>query len=135
FRGRIVTNVEWRWDAASSSYRRKTGYQNVQGVSPTPTDHNDANGQPVAPKNMVIQFTEYVNTGLVDASGEPVPEGKIVGEGEAWIFTEGKVIKGRWKKDSPEQVTAYTDANGQPVKLTPGQTWLELPKPGTATIF
>ena len=125
FRGRIVTAVEWRWDAASGTYRRKT-----DGV-----DHNDANGQPVAPKNMVIQFTEYVNTGLVDTSGEPVPEGKIIGEGEAWIFTDGKVITGRWKKDSPEQVTSYTDAGGQPVKLTPGQTWLELPKPGTATIF
>ena len=125
FRGRIVTAVEWRWDAASGTYRRKTDGK----------DHVDAAGQPVAPKNVVVQFTEYHNTGLVDRSGEPVPEGKIVGEGEAWIFTDGKVIKGRWKKDSPEQMTAYTDGAGQPIKLTPGQTWLELPKPGSATIF
>ena len=125
FRGRIVTAVEWRWDAASGTYRRKT-----DGA-----DHTDAKGEPVAPKNVVVQFTEYVNTGLVDRSGEPVPEGKIVGEGEAWIFTDGKVIKGRWKKENAEQVTSYTDGAGQPIKLTPGQTWLELPKPGSASIF
>ena len=124
FRGRIVTAVQWNWDAASGTYRRRT--DNVE--------HKDANGTPVQPKNVVVAFTEYFNTGLVDASGEPVPEGKIVGEGEAWIFTEGKVIKGKWAKPSADQVTTYTDAAGQPIKLTPGQTWLELPKPGTARI-
>ena len=125
FRGRIVTAVEWRWDAESATYRRKTGGK----------DHTDANGQPVAPKNVVVQFTEYENTGLVDTSGEPVPEGKVVGEGDVWVFTDGKVVKGRWKKDSPEQVAILTDGSGQPIKLTAGQTWIELPKPGTATIF
>lgn len=124
FRGRIVTAVQWNWDAASGTYRRRTD----------DVEHKDANGTPVQPKNVVVAFTEYVNTGLVDTSGEPVPEGKIVGEGEAWVFTDGKVIKGRWAKPSADQVTTYSDANGQPIKLTPGQTWLELPKPGTARI-
>ena len=31
-------------------------------------------------------------------------------------------------------VTTYTDANGAPLKLTPGQTWLELPKPGNGSL-
>lgn len=125
FRGRIVTAVEWRWDAASGTYRRKTDGK----------DHVDANGQLVQTRNLVVQFTNYENTGLVDRSGEPVPEGKVIGEGEVWVFTDGKLIKGRWKKGSPEEMPAFTDASGAPIRLTPGQTWVELPKPGTATTF
>ena len=125
FRGRIVTSVEWRWDAASATFRRKNNGK----------DHADANSTPVQPRNVVVQFTEYHNTGLVDRSGEPVPEGKVIGEGEAWVFTDGKVIKGRWKKDAPDAPILYTDGTGQPIKLTPGQTWLELPKPGSATLL
>jgi len=45
-----------------------------------------------------------------------------------------KVIRGRWKKESPDKLTSYTDATGQPIKLTPGITWVELPKPGMASV-
>jgi hypothetical protein len=63
-----------------------------------------------------------------------VPEGDLIGEGEAWVLTDGKVVKGRWRRTSAEAVTEYLDANGAPIRLTPGRTWVELPKPGMGSL-
>jgi hypothetical protein len=95
--------------------------------------HNDAAGAPVSAKNIVIQFTEYVDTGQRDRSNTVVPEGKVIGSGDAWVLTEGKLVKGKWAKPSAEAVIAYTDSAGAPIPLLPGLTWVELPPPGAAS--
>jgi hypothetical protein len=124
FRGIHVTTIaDWSWDAAAGVWKR------AQDGGP----HLDASGGQVAAKNLIVAFVNYVDTGQRDRSNTVVPEGKIVGSGEAWIFTDGKVVKGTWSKPTPEAITAYTDATGAPVPLTPGQTWVELPPPGAAT--
>jgi len=74
-----------------------------------------------------VQFIDYHDTGIRDRSNSPVPEGQLVGSGQAWIFTDGMVIKGHWSKASASAVTSYTDDAGKPVLLTPGRTWIELP--------
>lgn len=125
WRDKVLTEVEWKWDAASSTWRRT---QNG-------TEHVDAGGGAVQPKNVVVQFVPYRDTGQRDRSNTIVPEAELVGTGEMWAFSDGKVVKGTWTKPALEAPTTYVDAAGQPVKLTPGQTWLELPKPGSAALL
>lgn len=125
WRDKVLTAVEWRWDAESGTWRRK---QNG-------TDHVDAGGGTVQPKNVVVQFVPYKDTGQRDRSNTIVPEAELVGTGEMWAFVDGKVIKGTWTKTAMEAPTTYVDGTGQPLKLTPGQTWLELPKPGTGALL
>jgi hypothetical protein len=110
----VTTHVTYAWDGQR--------WERVQNGTP----HVDAAGVQVAPTNVVVQFTEYHDTGIRDRSNSPVPEGTLVGSGEAWFFTGGMVVKGRWSKPSPGAVTTYTDATGAAMKLTPGRTWLEL---------
>lgn len=124
WRDKVLTAVEWKWDAASGTWRRT---QNG-------TEHVDAGGGAVQPKNVVVQFVPYKDTGQRDRSNTIVPEAELVGTGEMWALSDGKVVKGTWNKPSIEAPTTYLDAAGQPVKLTPGQTWLELPKPGTGSL-
>lgn len=125
WRDKVLTAVEWRWDAASATWRRT---QNG-------TEHVDAGGGAVQPKNVVVQFVPYKDTGQRDRSNTIVPEAELVGTGEMWAFVDGKVIKGTWTKTAMEAPTTYVDGAGQPLKLTPGQTWLELPKPGTGALL
>lgn len=120
----VRTIVDYTWDAGSGTWKRN------QDGGP----HTDMAGAQVAPKNVVVEFIDYVDTGQRDRANTPVPEGKMVGSGEAWILTDGKVVKGRWAKASAEAVTTYTDAGGAPVLLTPGQSWIELPPPGSGTV-
>jgi hypothetical protein len=119
----ITTVVDWSWDAAASVWRR------AEDGGP----HADAAGAQLTAKNVVVAFVDYVDSGQRDTSGTVVPEGKVVGSGEAWVFTDGKLVKGTWTKSSAESVTRFTDAAGAVIGLTPGQTWMELPPPGTAS--
>jgi Protein of unknown function (DUF3048) N-terminal domain/Protein of unknown function (DUF3048) C-terminal domain len=116
----ITTTVVYAWDQASQTFRRTT-----DGAP-----HLDAAGTQVAPQNVVFQVVGYHDTGLRDRSGAVVPEAELIGDGEAWVLTAGRLIKGRWSRPSEERTTAYTLPSGEPIRLTPGRTWLELVPPG-----
>ena len=47
-----------------------------------------------------------------------------IGSGEAYIFQNGTVIKGTWKKDSRQDQIKFADEAGNEVKLAPGQTFV-----------
>lgn len=113
--------VEYRWDGQ--------GWARFQKGTP----HVDADGVQVAPANVIVQFTPYASSGVNDQFGTPIPEAQMVGEGEAWVFTNGGVVVGRWQKPSLEAVATYTDVAGAPISLTPGRTWVSLAPPGSAT--
>lgn len=46
------------------------------------------------------------------------------GTGEAYIFQNGTVIQGQWRKDTVADQIKFTDAEGAEVKLAPGQTFV-----------
>jgi hypothetical protein len=112
----ITTTVVYAWDEASKTFLRTT-----DGAK-----HLDAAGVQVAPENVVFQAVAYHNTGLVDRSGAAVPEAELIGEGDAWVLTAGRLIKGRWSRPTEAQTTTYSLPSGEPIRLTPGRTWLEL---------
>jgi hypothetical protein len=112
--------VEYRWNGQ--------GWARFQAGTP----HVDEAGVQVAPPNVIIQFTPYASSGVNDQFGKPIPEAQMVGEGEAWVLTDGGLVAGRWHKPSLEAVTTYTDVDGNPILLNPGRTWIALPPPGDA---
>ena len=124
WRGRIVTTVSFEWDAAAGTFPR----------TQDGTAHVDAAGVRVAPANVIFQVVKYVDTGLVDRSGAAVPEAELLGEGEAVVLTGGRLIRGRWSKAGVDDLTTYTDANGAPIRLTPGRTWVELVPEGNLAV-
>ena len=76
------------------------------------------------PSNIIVQYTTYRP---YDDYGRL--KMKTLGKGEALLFTQGKVIEGTWEKNKDGQ-TEFRDKNGDEFKLTPGQTWIEVIKPG-----
>ena len=125
WKGRIVTTVVYEWDPQAKTWLR------TQDGTP----HVDADGARVAPRNVVFQLVNYHDTGLVDRSGAQVPEAELMGEGEAWVATDGRLVKGRWSRPSADVVTTYTDASGALVRLTPGTTWVELVPVGNLSVL
>jgi hypothetical protein len=117
--GAAVAPVSWRWDGELRAYVR-----NQRG-----RPHTDSDGTPITAKNVVVLVTEY-GSSSADARS---PEAKTVGSGEMFAFTNGRVIYGRWDRPDINKPAALTDKAGDPVLLTPGQTWIELPRPGTTT--
>ena len=90
----------------------------------------DTAGVRTAPETVIVQFTPY---GVSPADARS-PEANTIGRGRAWIFTEGNLIRGSWSKPTANAVTLYRDSDGNTIELLPGRVWVELPKPGDATL-
>jgi hypothetical protein len=108
--------VTWTWDPQSGTWTRYL-YDSAETES----------GAPLAPKNVVVMTVNYVG-------GDPRyynigAEAELVGEGDVQVYTDGKVIKGRWKRPDNSNPAQLFDTAGKEIKLTPGQTWVELPEP------
>lgn len=117
---------DWHWDPD------REGWGRVQ----LGTVHVDATGEVVKPTNVIIQFTPYRASGFVDSGGATSPEAVLVGEGDAWILTAGRLVEARWSRSEVHQPTTYRRADdGTEVALTPGRTWVVLAPPGTGRIL
>ena len=114
--GGASSPVSWRWDPKARVYVR----------SQHGRVHKDSSGTPLTAKNVVVMVTNYSMSGIS-------PVGHSVGTGELFVFTNGRVIHGNWVRTAPDKVAALFDDDGKPVKLTPGNTFVELPKTGGTT--
>ncbi len=113
--------VKWTWDAASAAYLR------MQDGKP----HNDAELGQVNAANVVILETEY----LPSPADRRSPEAQTIGSGYARVFTGGSLVIGTWTRDDRLKPFTLTTPDGAVIKLTPGRTWVELARVGTATPF
>ncbi|MBA2438276.1 MAG: DUF3048 domain-containing protein [Acidimicrobiia bacterium] len=117
-----LTNTQVSYEATPAGWAR----------SQDGTPYVEESGARVEPANVVVQFTDYRSAGFVDVTGAASPEAVLVGEGEAWVLTGDKLIRGRWSRPDLGAGTAYTDSAGNLIELTPGRTWVELAPPGSA---
>ncbi|MGE0726771.1 MAG: DUF3048 domain-containing protein [Acidimicrobiia bacterium] len=111
--------VSYTWNG--SSWDRDTN-----GV---PTEDTTAGN--VSPQNVIVMFTNYA----VSPADAQSPDAQTVGQGTAWVLTDGKVIEARWARSIATTPIQYLDANNVQIPLTPGQTWVEMPRPGGGALF
>jgi hypothetical protein len=117
--------VVWDWDAANGAVWRRS--QN--GSADVTTD-----GGQITAANVIFQFVNYpiVEYQVIAGIRGPIPIAQLIGQGPALVFTGGTLIRGTWSKPAATNVTQFTDSAGAPIKLGPGQTWVELAPNGTA---
>lgn len=102
------------YNASTNSYNR----------SEYGTPHTDANtGKQLSPK-VVIAMVVPLARGALDSSGAYYSDYNVIGTGTAYIFQNGALTTGTWSKASNTAPLAFTDTNGQPLPLNPGQTWI-----------
>jgi hypothetical protein len=108
--------VGFSWDATAGRWLRT---QNGQ-------PHLTADGEQLAPANVVIMVTTY-GTSPADASS---PEVRSTGQGELTVLTGGHAITGTWERLEATDKPTLLDEAGDPIALAPGQTWVLYPQAG-----
>jgi hypothetical protein len=120
--GAASAAVSWRWDSNLRVWVR----------SQAGRFHVDQSGQAITAKNVVVLVTAYGQS----AADSRSPEAQTVGSGELFAYVNGRVIHGRWDRPDINKPATLVDDAGRPVLLSPGQTWIELPRSGgVTTIF
>jgi hypothetical protein len=112
-------NVSWKFDAKSSTYLRFQGGK----------AHNDAALGQVDAVNVVVLVVDY-QPSVVDTKS---PEAQTTGTGEAFVFTAGKGVHGKWTRTDRLSPYQLTGDDGNPILLTPGRTWVELARVESTT--
>lgn len=86
----------------------------------------DADGSGVQATNVVVLAVQTKQTEFVDPVGAPVVDTLFTGSGPAKVAAGGKMIDATWTKTDLAAPVKLTDAKGAPVKLAPGNVWIEL---------
>jgi hypothetical protein len=113
-------------DAVTYSWNG-SGWARTTNGSP----HRDAAGDQVAPENVIVMYTNY-GVSPADANS---PEAVTTGVGDAWVLSGGQVVQGRWARAAEGAAIQYLDTAGNPIPLSPGRTWIALPRPGSGTLL
>ncbi len=110
--------VEWRYDAGKGRYLRiMDGAPHTDGATKDQT----------SAANVIVQYVQHQDTDIVeDITGATAYRYVLTGEGKAVIFRDGVAIAAIWKRSGATDFTRYVDAQGKPIPLRPGNTWIEI---------
>ena len=119
--GTIDVNVSSADFASHYTYNTKTNnYSRGEGGAAM----IDANtNQQLTPKVVIAMVAPWAY-GALDASGAYYTNYSDIGTGVAYIFQDGTVTTGNWSKTAISSQITFTNADGSPIKLNAGQTWI-----------
>jgi hypothetical protein len=120
--GYSANHIRYDYDWKTNTYLRSVTGEKRQ-VDASTKDR-------VAPKNVIIMWMHFGP--LNDGSHKHRLEAQVVGQGTAWIATNGTTIKGTWRKASLTKPTQFFDSHGRQVVLTVGQTFINVLQSGSA---
>ena len=121
----LANKITYNYNRDTNRYRRSVTGEGKQ-VDAGTKDR-------VAPTNVIVMAVGFAP--LNDGSHKSRLEAQVTGSGKAWISTNGKTIRGTWKKPGFRAKTRFFDRNGNPVTLTRGQTFVQVvPKSTTITV-
>jgi hypothetical protein len=104
--------IEWTWNPEFDKFDR----------SQRGREHDDTTFGRIRATNVIVMGVQY----LPSVADRRSPEAQTLGEGPAYVFSDGQVIEGTWRRESAFFPIEYLDADGEPIALNPGNTWIEL---------
>jgi len=112
----------WAGDGEGNLLRTQDGKPHLDGTTE----------DQVSAKNVVV-LEVAIDSSIVDSKKIVVPRTIMISGGRAWVFEDGRHIEGTWSKASQTGPIVLADSTGALLKLSPGNTWVEL-MPNTAKI-
>lgn len=93
-------------------------------------------GDDFVPDNVLLLKVQVGDAGYKDPAGNPVPETKFYGRGDAVLVHGDKALEATWVKTAEGSDLQLEDADGNDVTVPVGRTWIELiPADGGAVVL
>jgi hypothetical protein len=111
-------DMGYQYDEKSGRYRRSMPWG----------PHVLADGSRVSTDNILVIRAEQRYAKLYRGSGHEEPIHEIISAGGTFFyFHGGRYVTGTWTKGASDQPFQFSLADGRPLKMAPGQTYVELP--------
>jgi hypothetical protein len=86
------------------------------------------------PADTVLALQVQVgDAGYLDPAGNHVPETQFVGDGQAWLFHGGRVVRATWHKDELSSILEL-EFKGKRLTVPAGHVWMELVPAGPGNV-
>jgi hypothetical protein len=111
--------VEWTYDEATGKWLRS--------ISGEP--HKDAdNDQQLRAANVLVVYAQHEYTSIIeDANGSRTIRVWLWGTGKVNLYRDGKIYAGTWERPQDSSyIFNLHDANGNPLVMKPGNTWIQI---------
>jgi len=82
---------------------------------------DEYNGEQIAVSNVIFKICHGE---VRDPADKDYLAFGVHGEGEAYVFTNGKVIHGTWKRNSDYEPNMFYDESGKEIIFNQGKTWI-----------
>ena len=119
-------NVHYQYDTNSGKYLRSYASGAAHEVYNCPAeDLGERNPEDVCSLTQVapsVVVAMMVNERK--ASDNYHEDIDAIGTGDAYVFQNGTAVKGTWIKGSKDEQITFADADGQEIRLAPGQTFV-----------
>ena len=129
-----TSDIYWRWNASNGTWQRyyNVGYQSSPNIQPDIL----ADGVQNQVQNVIVQDVNITYGPWVENSGGGLEaESHIIGQsGRAFIFRNGRMIKGTWSVGAIGSTTRFLDSAGRVIPLQPGRTWVEIYPVGASQV-
>lgn len=123
--GEEITSAKMRWPATRYEIAWSDEYSGWI-ITQDGTSKIDASGVPIVASTFIAQVVSITDSGYGDKFGGRTPLVTTVGSGSAFIFRDGRVIKGLWNRENQGSGTRFTTSDGEEIAFKAGQIWFAL---------
>jgi hypothetical protein len=110
--------VRWKYDPTSGTYLRWVNDEPLTDA---------VNGKQLAAANVLVLYAEHEKTDIVeDSLGATAIRIVLTGQGKMLLCRDGVAVEGTWQRKATGDLIQFYDAAGQPLKLKPGNSWIEI---------
>ena len=103
-------NTSYAYNKSTNSYARS-----IAGAP-----HNDREHGQISPDALVVMRVDAQSRGGADGYEDIV----TTGSGQVYVFQNGTVVEGTWKKTGRTSPLQLLGADSKPIELNRGQTWI-----------
>jgi hypothetical protein len=128
--------VTYRYDRASNTWLRSVDGREQHDALATANRGNGTvgAGPRIAPTTVVVMVVPIRRSTAIEGPALGRLETDSIGTNAAWVFADGRVTKGTWRKRTPTDRTRFFDAGGREVVFPRGQVFVQVvPKVSAAT--
>lgn len=111
--------VTWTYDRSTHRYLRMFNGNQAELIS------EDGDESPIAADTLVVMLARRF-TEQAPAGGTSVPAVDTVGDGQAFVFAQGRMVEGTWSRESSDDLIVFEDEQGDPLPVPPGFIWMSI---------